>query len=244
MDRLDGFQVVVGPHLRAMPLLGPILSFLDFPTVSRSSPSLPPSYFADKAARARADEPCSTLIFPEGDFVKRETRAKSASYAAREGVPDLQHLIHPRPLGTSQLLRTLSPRVPDLHVLDFTLLYPPPSQEERTASPWPCERFSFARTFTRGEGSAEIALHVRACSVDEMLGRKADGDTKPPWPCERFSFARTFTRGEGSAEIALHVRACSVDEMLGRKADGDTKHVERWLRRRWAEKDELIGRIA
>jgi len=75
--------------------------------------------------RAQAkDEPLSLIIFPEGTLISEDTQPLSKKYADKLGIDNVRNCLLPRSTGLLFALRTISPYVPDLHVLDLTVGYP------------------------------------------------------------------------------------------------------------------------
>lgn len=61
---------------------------------------------------------------PEGTLVSPITRPVSTAYAKKTSIEDCKHTLLPRSTGLLFALRTLSPRVPTLRLLDVTIGYP------------------------------------------------------------------------------------------------------------------------
>jgi lysocardiolipin and lysophospholipid acyltransferase len=87
------------------------------------------------------DVPLSFMFFPEGTLVSKDTRPISKKFADKSGIvseqcslaeypliqpsqPDMEHTLLPRSTGLQYVLRSLAPRIPDLHLLDLTIAYP------------------------------------------------------------------------------------------------------------------------
>ncbi len=71
----------------------------------------------------RGPHPLTFLLFPEGTLVSPDTRPLSRKWAEKQGIEDLKHTLLPRATGLHYALRTLSPMIPDLHILDITVAY-------------------------------------------------------------------------------------------------------------------------
>lgn len=84
-------------------------------------------YIRELAALAErtmaTSERLSFFLFPEGTLVSKDTRPLSRKWAKKRGIPDLQHSLLPRTTGLQYALRALSPRIPELHLLDITVAY-------------------------------------------------------------------------------------------------------------------------
>jgi hypothetical protein len=71
----------------------------------------------------RENTPFTFFLYPEGTLVSSETRPLSRKWASKCGISDMQHILLPRTTGLHYALRTLAPRMPDLHLLDVTVAY-------------------------------------------------------------------------------------------------------------------------
>ncbi|KAG6831269.1 hypothetical protein H0H92_011779 [Tricholoma furcatifolium] len=70
------------------------------------------------------DKPLCFLLYPEGTLVSPNTRPISKKFAEKEGIADLSNVLLPRSTGLYYSLRSLAPRVPDLKLIDLTVVYP------------------------------------------------------------------------------------------------------------------------
>ncbi|KAG6861205.1 hypothetical protein C0995_002554 [Termitomyces sp. Mi166 len=70
------------------------------------------------------DKPFCFLLYPEGTLVSPNTRPISKKFADKEGITDLNNLLLPRSTGLYYSLRSLAPRVPNLKLIDLTVVYP------------------------------------------------------------------------------------------------------------------------
>ncbi|KAG6911811.1 hypothetical protein DXG01_000058 [Tephrocybe rancida] len=83
------------------------------------------SHLAALGKRAEEeDKPLCFLLYPEGTLVSPNTRPVSKKFADKEGIADLSNLLLPRSTGLYYSLRSLAPRVPDLKLIDLTVVYP------------------------------------------------------------------------------------------------------------------------
>jgi 1-acyl-sn-glycerol-3-phosphate acyltransferase len=94
-----------------------------------------------KEAR-KEDRPFCFLLYPEGTLVSKDTRPVSKKFADKMGIvclpprssfsniiscsikPDMKNTLLPRSTGLHYSLRSLVPRIPDLKLLDLTVVYP------------------------------------------------------------------------------------------------------------------------
>jgi lysocardiolipin and lysophospholipid acyltransferase len=75
---------------------------------------------AMRTLRKRLD-PMWLLIFPEGTNLGRNGRAKSASWAGKQDIPDMRHLLIPRSTGLYHCLKELGSSVEWIY--DCTIAY-------------------------------------------------------------------------------------------------------------------------
>ncbi|KIO31945.1 hypothetical protein M407DRAFT_241659 [Tulasnella calospora MUT 4182] len=120
--------ITLKKSLKWVPIVGWGMQFFDFIFLARS-------WDADKiqlgthltriGEEAQTnDDPLSLIIYPEGTLVSNNTRPLSKKYADKQGIADMRNCLLPRSTGLLFALRTLSPYVPGLHVLDITMGYP------------------------------------------------------------------------------------------------------------------------
>jgi len=76
-----------------------------------------------KEAR-KENRPFCFLLYPEGTLVSKDTRPVSRKFAEKMGIPDMKNLLLPRSTGLHYSLRSLAPYIPDLKMLDLTVVYP------------------------------------------------------------------------------------------------------------------------
>ena len=90
----------------------------------------------------KEDRPFCFVLYPEGTLVSQNTRPISKKFADKMGIvrrqrnllhgylylplpkSDMKHQLLPRSTGLHYSLRSLAPRIPDLHLLDMTVNYP------------------------------------------------------------------------------------------------------------------------
>lgn len=92
----------------------------------------------------RDDKPLTLILYPEGTLVSKDTRPISKKYADKMGIvgsiadiqhntqtdvyaylqPDMTNTLLPRSTGLHYSLRSLAPRIPTLHLIDVTMVYP------------------------------------------------------------------------------------------------------------------------
>jgi len=70
------------------------------------------------------DNPLCFILYPEGTLVSKNTRPISKKYADKIGIEDLKHVLLPRSTGLHHSLRSLAQRIPELRLVDLTMVYP------------------------------------------------------------------------------------------------------------------------
>ncbi|TFK76908.1 hypothetical protein BDN72DRAFT_830079 [Pluteus cervinus] len=120
--------ITLKKSLQWVPVAGWGMQFFRFIFLSRS-------WAADRAHLAKSladlgkeaekeDRPLCFVLYPEGTLVSQNTRPISKKFADKMGISDMKHQLLPRSTGLHYSLRSLAPRIPDLHLLDMTVNYP------------------------------------------------------------------------------------------------------------------------
>lgn len=162
------------------------------------------------------DDPFCFLLYPEGTLVSKETRPISRKFADKNGFSDLTHLLLPRSTGLHYSLRSLVPHIPDLHLIDMTVIYPgvPPLGYGQ-------DYYTLRSIFIHGVPPPVIHIHLRIFDVTDV-------------PIGKFS-----TESPVPADGQLGSSMMEVDISQAEKDAFDT-----WLRDLWQEKDTFIGRVS
>ncbi|KAM0756150.1 hypothetical protein T439DRAFT_320843 [Meredithblackwellia eburnea MCA 4105] len=196
----DDMIVVVGSHLRKLPLFNKLLVAWRFPFVGKEEQLLRSTLAEDAGEAMRAKKPFVALIFPEGVFLDSKTRPKSFKFAKDKGKADYDHLVHPRTLGTYQLLQIIKGvGMEDLSVLDVTMAYPsvPPGS-------FPTEHHSIHNTFMLGISEPTVHIHLKYYVTNDVpaLNIPHDG-TVSEMTANRSNFDGWLTTRWDEKEIML-----------------------------------------
>ncbi len=120
--------IILKESIKYIPLLGPGMVLFNFIFMSRKwsvdRPRMARHFQWLKKPMAGTKEklrPMWLLLFPEGTNLSDNGRANSAKWAAKQGIPDLQHQMIPRSTGSFFALRELRGTVE--WVYDCTLAY-------------------------------------------------------------------------------------------------------------------------
>lgn len=120
--------IVLKKSLKWVPVVGWGMQFFKFIFLARSWASDRVQLASDLSSLGRQAEqqekPLTLIIYPEGTLVSHDTRPISKKYADKMGISDLSHVLLPRSMGLHYSLRSLSPRIPSLRLIDITMSYP------------------------------------------------------------------------------------------------------------------------
>ncbi|KAI0274899.1 acyltransferase-domain-containing protein [Gloeopeniophorella convolvens] len=219
MDTHRDVFIVLKKSLKWMPIIGWGMQFFNFIFLARSWASdrlylVKQLAWLGKRAEDR-DIPLTFILYPEGTLVSHDTRPISKKYADKLGIPDMTHTLLPRSTGLHYSLRALSPRLPDLQLIDITMAYPgiPPMGYGQSY-------YTLRSIFFDRVPPPAVHMHVRRFDVAKDV---PIGDTSRTNP-------HALPSGRGSALEA------DVPE-----SERDAFDV--WLRARWVEKDAFMQRF-
>ncbi|EGO00364.1 hypothetical protein SERLA73DRAFT_180941 [Serpula lacrymans var. lacrymans S7.3] len=209
--------IVLKRSLKWVPILGWGMQFYNFIFLARSwaSDRLHLSSQLSKLGKQaqQQDKPLTFILYPEGTLVSRDTRPISKRYADKLGTPDLLNVLLPRSTGLHYSLRSLTPRIPSLRMLDITIIYPgvPPMGYGQSY-------YTLRSIFLDRTPPPVIHMHLRMFDVarDVPIG---DISTTNP-------------------DAIPNSGAVEVDFPEHEKVEFDL-----WLRKLWTEKDEFITKF-
>ena len=120
--------IILKESLKYIPTLGPAMMFYGFIFVARNW-ARDKSRLQHRLSQLRkpvrktdaGPDPMRILIFPEGTNLSANTRKKSAAFAAKQDIQDLEHLLLPRNTGLLYCLRELQGTVDWIY--DRTIAY-------------------------------------------------------------------------------------------------------------------------
>lgn len=163
-----------------------------------------------KEAR-KEDRPFCFLLYPEGTLVSKDTRPVSKKFANKIGVPDMKNTLLPRSTGLHYSLRSLAPPIPDLKLLDLTVVYPgiPPMGYGQNY-------YTLRSIFFNGVAPPAIHMHLRLFDVREGI---PIGDLSS-------SVSSSGEAAKGAVEVDIPAE--------------EKEKFDVWLRDLWREKDEAI----
>ncbi|TCD67012.1 hypothetical protein EIP91_000632 [Steccherinum ochraceum] len=216
--------IVLKKSLKWAPIVGWGMQFFNFIFLARSwaSDRLELSTrLAWLGRRAEKDDtPLTFILYPEGTLVSKDTRPISKKYADKIGVPDMSHMLLPRSTGLHYSLRSLTPRIPSLQMIDITMAYPgiPPfgyGQSYYTLRSIFCDRLP----------PPVINMHIRKFNVSEEVPI-GDISATDPDKIPTMNGNAKHRRSAVEVEIPEHER----------------DKFDLWLRDLWREKDKSVAR--
>ncbi|CCM00886.1 uncharacterized protein FIBRA_02932 [Fibroporia radiculosa] len=211
--------IVLKDSLKWIPIIGWGMQLFKFVFLKRSwasdrlhlSNSL--SWLGRQAEKR--DVPLMFILYPEGTLVSKDTRPLSKKFADKMGIPDMMHTLLPRSTGLHYSLRSLSPRVPTLRLIDITMAYPgiPPFGYGQSY-------YTLRSIFLDGVPPPTIHMHIRCFDVAREV---PIGDLSASNP----NALPTSSPGEHTLEVEI--------------PEAERDRFDLWLRNLWREKDRLLS---
>ncbi|KAH8100592.1 acyltransferase-domain-containing protein [Cristinia sonorae] len=214
--------IVLKKSLKWAPIIGWGMQFFNFIFLARSWASDRielSTRLAWLGRRAeKEDTPLTFILYPEGTLVSKDTRPISKKYADKIGVPDMSHTLLPRSTGLHYSLRSLSPRIPNLELIDITMAYPgiPPfgyGQSYYTLRSIFCDRLP----------PPVIYMHIRKFNVAAHV---PIGDISAMDP-DKIPAGNSSTKHQ-PVEVEI--------------PEAEREKFDLWLRELWREKDKGLAR--
>ncbi|KAF8633934.1 hypothetical protein AX15_001118 [Amanita polypyramis BW_CC] len=212
--------ITLKKSLQWLPMVGWGMQFFNFIFLARSWASDKHSLTSRLAALGkdaeREDKPLCFILYPEGTLVSKDTRPVSKKFADKMGIPDMTNILLPRSLGLHYSLRSLASCIPDLSLLDITIIYPgiPPLHYGQ-------DYYTLRSIFFDGIAPPVIHMHLRLFKVATDI---PIGDLST-------SQLTLILNGSGSNHV-----------MEGDIPPTEKAVFDEWLRQLWQEKDEFITR--
>ncbi|RDB29090.1 putative acyltransferase CST26 [Hypsizygus marmoreus] len=162
------------------------------------------------------DNPLCFILYPEGTLVSKNTRPISKKFADKSGISDLHNLLLPRSTGLHYSLRSLAPRIPDLKLIDLTMVYPGIAPLK-----YGQDYYTLRSIFMNGVSPPTINIHLRMFDVADVI------------PIGNMS-----ANPSRNLVDAPNEHSPEVDIPEQEKVEFDV-----WLRELWQEKDEGLTRF-
>ncbi|KAF7310681.1 Lysocardiolipin acyltransferase [Mycena chlorophos] len=222
--------------LQWIPVLGPAMQFYGFIFLARSCSSRLSVCLAvsdrliqgfltalnslhiclpsERLQRKKTIHSCSSSTPRVRTLVSKNTRPISKKFADKQGISDMTNILLPRSTGLHYSLRSLSPRIPDLKLIDITTVYPgiPPLRYGQ-------DYYTLRSVFLNRVPPPEIHMHLRMFDVATEV---PIGDLSQTNPSVLPSSA------ESPVEVDI--------------PEKEKDFFDSWLRSLWHEKDESITR--
>ncbi|KAF8167908.1 acyltransferase-domain-containing protein [Crassisporium funariophilum] len=221
-------HITLKKSLRWVPIVGWGMQFFNFIFLARSWASDRQQLAIDLASLGREAEregkPLCFMLYPEGTLISKDTRPRSKKFADKMGILDMKNVLLPRSTGLHYSLRSLAPRIPDLRLLDLTVVYPGASYLALCGIPpmhYGQDYYTLRSIFFDGVAPPVIHIHLRMFDVS---GGVPIGDL-----------------AETSGVKTPDPRAKRIVEVDIPADEKDTFDV--WLRKLWQEKDESMDRF-
>jgi len=160
--------IVLKKSLKWIPIIGWGMIWFRFIFLARSWAQDSKHYIKQLASLAQVaeseDRPFTFFLYPEGTLVSSETRPLSKKWASKSGISDLRHILLPRTTGLHYALRSLAPRIPELHLLDVTVAY-----EGIPRGAYGQSYFTLRSVFWDGVPPPKIHLHLKLFHVSSQV---------------------------------------------------------------------------
>jgi len=211
--------ITLKKSLKWIPIVGWGMQLYNFIFLARSWASdrvQLASHLSSLGKRAEEeDNPLCFMLYPEGTLVSKNTRPISRKFADKIGISDLRNLLLPRSTGLHYSLRSLTPRIPDLKLIDLTVIYPgiPPMGYGQ-------DYYTLRSIFINGV--APPVIHIRL---------------------KMFDVAKDIPIGDMSAKPTLVSGAPSNHTAEVDIPEQEKEVFDTWLRELWQEKDERVTRF-
>lgn len=208
--------ITLKKSLQWVPIVGWGMQFFNFIFLARSWASdrvqLSASLSTLASEAEKQDNPLAFILYPEGTLVSQDTRPISKKFADKMGIADMTHTLLPRSTGLHYSLRSLSPRIPELRLIDVTVVYPgiPPLHYGQ-------DFYTLRSVFFDGLPPPVIHMHLRMFDVAREV---PIGDLSGSNP-------------EASLKTGPMVEVDIPEE--------EKRGFDEWLKGLWKEKDDSIG---
>ena len=137
----------------------------------------------------------TVLIFPEGTDFSPDAKRKGRQYAAAKGLPQLEHLLHPRTAGLIEVIRALDNELDAIY--DVTLSYDNHPEVAASADPRPSE----SNALLKGRWPKRVHFHIERTATSSLLSGGGTDDrlsewVKGAWAAKEVRLAKGFPTGE------------------------------------------------
>jgi len=211
--------IVLKKSLKWIPIVGWAMQFFKFIFLARSWASDRVQLATDLSALGhqaeQEDNPMTLILYPEGTLVSRDTRPISKKFADKMGIPDMANLLLPRSTGLHYSLRSLGTRIPSLHLIDLTIVYP-----GIPAFKYGQSYYSLRSIFFDRVPPPVIHVHLRVFNIQDV----PIGDISA-------SNRTVIPNGTSNGQVEVDI------------PEKEKEKFDLWLRELWRDKDQLITRF-
>ena len=158
-------KIIVREGLKRIPLLGWLLTLVEYPFISSSWSHSRTNLFQLLRSFTADNFPVLLFQFPEGDRIDAKVRQQSLTFAQKERRPQLLHVLLPRTTGFNSCIEALRTSHP--FVYDMTIAFPGYSGQAPSAVD-----SSLLDTFLRfcnGEGPRDVHVRLKRYPLEEVL---------------------------------------------------------------------------
>lgn len=163
--------IILKEALKYIPVIGPGMMFYGFVFMARKWQSDMPrlrhrinklkAHHSGPLSGSQTLDPMWLLIFPEGTNLSANTRKRSKAWAAKQGIPDLQHQLLPRSTGLYFCLQQLRDTVDSLY--DCTIAY-----EGVPRGGYAQDYFTLRSTFIQGRSPKSVNMYWRRFELSSI----------------------------------------------------------------------------
>jgi 1-acyl-sn-glycerol-3-phosphate acyltransferase len=153
--------IILKESLKKIPVLGWGMQLSQFIFLKRNWEKDKPHMASALQKLNRITEPMWLLLFPEGTNLAPDTRQKSAAWAQKTGVPDMQHMLLPRSTGLQFCLEELKNSVEYLY--DCTVAY-----EGVPRGQYAQDIFTLKAGYLEGRPPKSVSMHWRRFAVKDI----------------------------------------------------------------------------
>ncbi|EXJ82539.1 hypothetical protein A1O3_06352 [Capronia epimyces CBS 606.96] len=153
--------IILKESLKKIPVLGWGMQFNQFIFLKRKWEQDKPSMASALQRLNNPTDPMWLLLFPEGTNLAPSTRAKSAAWAQKTSIPDMQHVLLPRSTGLRFCLEELKGTVD--YVYDCTIAY-----EGVPRGQFAQDIFTLKAGYLEGRPPKSVSMHWRRFAVKDI----------------------------------------------------------------------------
>ena len=160
-DMHGRLYIVLKESLKRIPVIGWGMQFSQFIFLKRNWEQDKPNMAAALQKLNNTPDPMWLLMFPEGTNLAPDTRANSKKWAAKNGIPDMQHQLLPRSTGLQFALQQLRGSVEYLY--DCTIGYEGVGRGEYAQ-----DIFTLKAAYLEGRPPKSVSMYFRRFKLSSI----------------------------------------------------------------------------